>query len=58
MSTTDVNLPQQETLQDKNTVRDERQINFPASKSEQQKTGECPPQPVQSSRRMAKDLKV
>jgi hypothetical protein len=58
MNTTDVNLPQQEILQDKNTVHDEMQINFPASKSEQQKTREYPQQLVQPNRLMAKDPKV
>lgn len=58
MSTTDANLPQQEILQDKNAIRDEMQINFPASKSEQQRKRENPQQLVQPNRLMAKDLKV
>lgn len=58
MSTTDANLPQQEILQDKNTIHDEMQINFPASKSEQQRKRENPQQLVQPNRLMAKDLKV
>lgn len=58
MNTTDINLPQQEILQDKNIVHDEMQINFPASKSEQQKTKECPRQLVQPNRLRAEDLKV
>lgn len=58
MSTTDANLPQQEILQDKNAIRDEMQINFPASKSEQQRKRENPQQLVQPNRQMAKDLKV
>lgn len=32
MSTTDVNLPQKGTLQDKNIIHNEMQINFLASK--------------------------
>lgn len=58
MSTTDAHLPQQEILQDKNIVHDEMQINFPASKSEQQKIRENPQQFVQPNRLMVKDLKV
>lgn len=58
MSTTDANLPQQEILQDKNAIRDEMQINFPASKSEQQRKRENLQQLVQPNRLMAKDLKV